>query len=666
MIKIKINNFEFLVKSDISVLEACSYIGINIPRFCYHEILSVAGNCRMCPVEVEKTPKPIASCVFPVLNNMQIYVDTPLVKKARENILEILLLNHPLDCPICDQAGECDLQDQAKVFGGDFSRFFLKKRGVEDKNCGPLIKTIMTRCISCTRCVRFGVDITGAEYLGTLNRGGSTEIGGYISSLFNSELSGNVIDLCPVGALTSKPYAFKARPWEIRINETIDLTDSTGSNIYVNFKESEIIRILPKNNLDINESVISDKARFSYDSAKNQRIQSIFEKSELKSFQNINWQQLLNRIDTLLKSKKKIIIIVDEELDLEGLNALKFFANLYSTQIKLRIINNQNLDNDFVGDFFSNKISEIKEVSMFCFLLSSNLRVESAILNTKLRVKFFNQTFKVVSGGYNFKSTFPTEFINLNLSKIINTFEGKRLDVSKMFLTTKSPMIFIGESLIKRFSKLNTLLSFFKKFMPSTKIFCIKGLCNSSGIDFLNIKALCKKDIQKDEILFAINLSDNISSRRLLFKSKKKFLFDSYGSQLAEMCDYIIPTANSFETEGTYINLENRPQKSLQILSQINQTRSVNNIFNTIGVAFEKSSFLDYINEIVDNSKIFYSIKNLLITNVTLQRVTNQSQVSFYPTKSSFEDFYLKSRNCKNSLTMLKCSQEKRKNTNNF
>jgi NADH dehydrogenase (ubiquinone) Fe-S protein 1 len=289
MLKIKINNLEFLVKPHISVLEACKFLGIDIPRFCYHETLSVAGNCRMCLVEVEKSPKPVASCALPVSNNMQLYVDTPLVKKARENVLETLLLNHPLDCPICDQGGECDLQDQAKLFGGDYSRFFGGKRGVEDKECGPLIKTIMTRCIHCTRCVRFGSEIAGVDFLGTLNRGGSTEIGGYIQDIFNSEISANVIDLCPVGALTSKPYAFKARPWEIRSHESIDLTDSTGSNIYVNFKESEIIRILPKNNSEINKNLISNKARFSYDSVKIQRLQKIFYKNELNNkFEKIN------------------------------------------------------------------------------------------------------------------------------------------------------------------------------------------------------------------------------------------------------------------------------------------------------------------------------------------------------------------------------------------
>ena len=666
MIKIKINNFEFLVKPDISVLEACKYVGVNIPRFCYHETLSVAGNCRMCLVEIEKSPKPVASCALPILNNMQIYVDTPLVKKARENVLETLLLNHPLDCPICDQAGECDLQDQTKLFGGDFSRFFFNKRGVEDKECGPLIKTIMTRCIHCTRCVRFGAEIAGVEYLGTLNRGGSTEIGGYVSSMFNSEISGNVIDLCPVGALTSKPYAFKARPWEIRINESIDLTDSTGSNIYVNFKESEIIRVLPKNNFDINESIISDKARFSYDAVKSQRIQSIFEKSKSKSFLNINWRQLLNKIDELLTSGKRVVVLVDEELDLETLNTLKLFSNSYPNQVKLRTINNQNSENDFVGDFLKNKISEIKEVSRFCFLLSSNLRLESAILNTKLRAKFLDQNIKVVSGGYNFSSSFPTEFVNLNLSKIINIFEGKTTDISKLFLATKSPMLFIGESLTKRFTKLNILLSFLKKVMPTVKIFRIKGSCNSSGVDLLNIKGICRKDIQNSEVIFAINLDDNVLSRSLLSKNKEIFWFNTHGSQLGAMCDFIVPTASSFEIEGTFLNLENRPQKGLRTLSVINELRPVSSIFKAISINYKESTFLNYIKETVDNSKIFSSIKYLLFANTVQQNGKSLSSVSLYPTKPSFEDFYLKGRISKNSLTMLECSQEMRKNTTNF
>ena len=311
MISIKINNIEFLVKKNISILEACKFVGIYIPRFCYHEKLSIAGNCRMCLID--NGIKLVSSCTALVEDNKEIFTDTPAIKKARENIVESLLLNHPLDCPICDQGGECDLQDQAWTVGGHYSRFFFNKRGVEDKDCGPLIKTIMTRCIHCTRCVRFGTEVAGVDYFGTLNRGTSTEIGNYIPKLFDSEMSGNVIDLCPVGALTSKPYAFKARPWELRITESIDLSDSIGSNIYLNFKETEVVRILPKNTIDINENWISDKARFSYDSLKTQRLDTVLEKKD-KNFSKLTWQELLKNFQEIIKSKK-VTFLVDDDLD---------------------------------------------------------------------------------------------------------------------------------------------------------------------------------------------------------------------------------------------------------------------------------------------------------------------------------------------------------------
>jgi len=263
MVKIEINAIEFLVKNNISVLEACKFVGFYLPRFCYHEILSVSGNCRMCLIEINGMPKPMTACALPVLANMKIWLNSPMVRKARENVLEALLLQHPLDCPICDQGGECDLQDQARTYGSDRSRNMFNKRGVEDKFFNTLILGIMTRCIHCTRCVRFNTEIAGNSFLGTLNRGGSTEIGSYHTSL-NEEtfLNGNLIDLCPVGALTSKFYSFKARPWELKSAEAFDLTDGLGCNIYINFKETEIVRILPKINATLNGSIISDKARF--------------------------------------------------------------------------------------------------------------------------------------------------------------------------------------------------------------------------------------------------------------------------------------------------------------------------------------------------------------------------------------------------------------------
>ena len=248
MIPVYVNNNYVLVPQTASVLEACETVGVTVPRFCYHSQLPIAGNCRMCLVEVEKSPKPVASCAMPVTKNMRIFTDTPLVKKAREGVLEFLLLNHPLDCPICDQGGECDLQDQALTFGSDKSRFFEFKRGVSDKNLGPLVKTIMTRCIHCTRCVRFASEIAGVGILGTTNRGKESEIGLYVGELMSSELSGNLVDVCPVGALTSKPYAFSARPWELRSTETLDFSDAVGANVVVELKETEILRVQPKQN----------------------------------------------------------------------------------------------------------------------------------------------------------------------------------------------------------------------------------------------------------------------------------------------------------------------------------------------------------------------------------------------------------------------------------
>jgi NADH dehydrogenase (ubiquinone) Fe-S protein 1 len=236
------------VNSNMSILQACESAKIVVPRFCYHERLSVAGNCRMCLVEISKAPKLVASCAMPVVQNMVVFTDSLVVKKAREGVLEFLLVNHPLDCPVCDQGGECDLQDQTMIFGSDRSRFREYKRAVEDKQCGPLIKTVMTRCIHCTRCVRFANEVIGLPALGTSGRGNSIEIGLYIKKLFTSELSGNIIDLCLVGALTSKPYTFAARPWELKSIESIDTLDAVGSNIRIDIRGYEIMRILPRLN----------------------------------------------------------------------------------------------------------------------------------------------------------------------------------------------------------------------------------------------------------------------------------------------------------------------------------------------------------------------------------------------------------------------------------
>ena len=272
MIEVIIDGNPVQIESGSSILQACESVGINIPRFCFHERLSVAGNCRMCLVEIEKSPKPVASCAFPTMPNMKIFTNSPMVKKAREGVMEFLLANHPLDCPICDQGGECDLQDQSMIFGSDRSRYAEAKRGTMDKNLGPLVKTVMTRCIHCTRCVRFSQEVAGVPMLGAVGRGNAMEIGTYVEAALNTEMSGNVVDLCPVGALTNKPYAFTARSWELRSTPSVDVLDGCGAHIKVDSRVGEVMRVQPRLNEAINEEWISDKTRYAVDGLKRQRL----------------------------------------------------------------------------------------------------------------------------------------------------------------------------------------------------------------------------------------------------------------------------------------------------------------------------------------------------------------------------------------------------------
>lgn len=675
MIKIKINNSEFFVKKNISVLEACKYVGITIPRFCYHETLSVAGNCRMCLVEIAdgRTPKPVSSCTFPVaMEGMQVFTDTPLVKKARENVVEALLLNHPLDCPICDQGGECDLQDQTKTWGSDYSRFFFNKRGVEDKNCGPLIKTIMTRCIHCTRCVRFGTEIAGVDYMGTMNRGTSTEIGSYVSKMFNSEISGNVIDLCPVGALTSKPYAFKARPWELRSNESVDLTDSTGSSTYVNFKETEIVRILPKNNNEINESIISDKTRFSYDAIKTQRLQKLFESSESKNFKNSSWISIFEKLDSLLKKESKVTFVVNSELDFESLQLLSLIENKYSPNVSIRSVD-EKTSNSFTS-WNSDKIKNLQTNSRVGILVSSNIRMESAILNTKIRRKVISQIFDVISLGQHSNLSFPAKFVNLNLNKIFEIFEGKSL-MSKYILKHNSPVFFIGDSFNKRLKGGFSISSFIKQMIPSSIVLDIKKSSNSIGVNYLGFKTISNNCVKNSDVCVAINLDDTVVIRKLLKNSKSKLVWlNSFGSKIATKADFLVPTLTAFESENIFINLEQRSQKTLKTLPGIGDSRDVKKILISLYPEIEKSQIIKnsknsvFFDEIINNPKLFQSLSNKYSKENLFDSkfISQSSLVSNYPLKSSLEDFYRSNSFTKNSPTMAQCSQENRKESNNF
>ncbi|MFN8927217.1 MAG: NADH-quinone oxidoreductase subunit NuoG, partial [Rhodospirillales bacterium] len=324
MPKLTIDGLEIEVAPGTSVLQACEQLGIEVPRFCYHERLSVPANCRMCLVEMEKAPKPIASCAMPAGDGMVIRTNTETVHKARRGVMEFLLINHPLDCPICDQGGECDLQDQAMAYGFDRGRYTEAKRAVKDKNMGPLIKTIMTRCIHCTRCIRFMDEIAGVPELGAVGRGEHMEITNFIEKGIASELSGNLADVCPVGALTHKPYAFTARPWELRKTESIDVLDAVGSNIRIDRRGAEVLRIEPRLNEDVNEEWLADKSRYAYDGLKRQRLDRPYVRID-GTLRAVTWAEAFNAIRARLEgvAGTKVAAIAGDLVDVEATLALK-------------------------------------------------------------------------------------------------------------------------------------------------------------------------------------------------------------------------------------------------------------------------------------------------------------------------------------------------------
>lgn len=674
MISIKINDFEFLVKPNISILEACKYAGINVPRFCYHETLSVSGNCRMCLVEIENLEKPIASCVTEVEEGMSVWVDTPFVKKARENVVEALLLNHPLDCPICDQAGECDLQDQTKTFGSSYSRFFFQKKGVEDKYCGPLIKTIMTRCITCTRCVRYAAEVAGVEFFGTLNRGGDTEIGAYVAKMFESEISGNVIDLCPVGALTSKPYAFKARPWELRLSESIDITDSLGSNIYVNYKETEIFRVLPKNNNDINSSIISDKARFSYDANNNNRINSIYAfSSQKKKFQKLTWPKFFDKIDNVANNEK-INFLVDEKCDLETVSLLKKLSNKYPERVQASLISKTSQNNNLHLSTETNLMNKIDSVEDLFIILGSNLRLESAVLNSRIRFRYKNSLVNIHAMGVVFDENIPTNFVNLSLSKAIEVFEGKSAILSKLFVNSKKPFLIVGENFANRVDNVNNFIRTISNILPETNVVYLSTLCNSVGVASLNIPKYSQK---ASDSVVAVNLDDSTFTRKLFsnLNLKKRLWINTHGSYLATKFDVIVPSLTSFETEQAYINVENRPQKTQKSFASFFNVKSVKDIIMSIfNVDLNKDlsneNYFSHINEMIADGEKYNSLKNSISPfnsiKHSLNSYTNGVLISKYPLKQKIKDFYCTDTFTRNSIIMQECSSEVSKNSINF
>merc|ERR1719187_708841 len=432
-------------------------VGVEIPRFCYHDRLSIAGNCRMCLVEVEKSAKPVAACAMPVMNGWKVKTNSDFTRKAREGVMEFLLVNHPLDCPICDQGGECDLQDQSMAFGSDRSRFtdneFGGKRAVEDKNIGPLIKTVMTRCIHCTRCVRFSSEVAGVEDLGTTGRGNNMQIGTYVEKMLMSELSGNVIDLCPVGALTSKPYAFMARPWETRKTETVDVLDSVGSNIVVIHRTGEVLRIMPRMNEDVNEEWISDKTRFACDGLKRQRLTTPMLKDSSGNLTSVSWEEAIVAVAKMLDSTPgdEIAAVAGGLADAEALMSLKDLMNRLGAEAVCteEIFPDDGTGTDLRSNYlFNTGIAGIEDADLV-LLIGANPRFDAPVFNSRLRKCWIHNELDLALVGPKVDLTYDYEHLGETTDTLKKLADGSH-PFSKKLAAASNPVVIVGSEALQR------------------------------------------------------------------------------------------------------------------------------------------------------------------------------------------------------------------------
>jgi len=450
MPKLTIDGMEIEVEAGLTVLQACEQAGVEVPRFCYHDRLSVAGNCRMCLVAMERSPKPIASCAMPVGEGMVIHTNTPEVRKARNGVMEFLLINHPLDCPICDQGGECDLQDQAMAYGYDRSRYHENKRAVKDKELGPMIKTIMTRCIHCTRCIRFATEIAGVEELGATGRGEDMEIGTYVERALTSELSGNLADICPVGALTHKPYAFAARPWELLKTESVDVHDAVGSNIRVDARGREVMRVLPRLHEDINEEWISDKTRAAVDGLGRQRLDRPYVRRDGKLWA-ASWDEAFAAIAERWRQTtgRRMAGIVGDMVDAEAMTAFKdLMAALECPNLDCRQDGAGIGGGPRAGYIFNTTIAGIERADAL-LLIGSNPRKEASLVNARIRKRWLRGGFPIGVIGERADLTYSYEHLGAGPETLRELAAGRHSFLERL-KAAERPMLIVGMGALAR------------------------------------------------------------------------------------------------------------------------------------------------------------------------------------------------------------------------
>ena len=660
MPKLIVDGVEVEVDPGSTVLQACEAAGKEIPRFCYHERLSIAGNCRMCLVEIEKSPKPIASCAMPAMDGQIIKTNTPMVKKAREGIMEFLLINHPLDCPICDQGGECDLQDQAFNYGGGRSRYDLNKRSVDQKHMGPLIKTHMNRCIHCTRCVRFSEEVAGISEIGAINRGENMEITTFLEKSVDSEMSGNVIDLCPVGALTSKPYSYEARPWELNKTETIDIMDAVGSNIRMDSKGWEVKRVLPRVNEEINEEWISDKTRYACDGLLNNRIDTPYIKVN-GEFKEATWKDVLSYIDKNLENKKTFGGVIGQLVDLETSYAFKkLFKNVFNSQLvdfrqKDILFDTSNE----INYLFNTKINQIDECD-FILLIGTNPRLEATIVNYRIR-KAIKSGCKVYSIGNPGELNYKYKIIGDNLS-IVDDLINDKITESKIFKDSKNPAVIIGESVLNsQISKklINSIKNLLKSKDKLNGLNILHQSASSVGSLFLGLQCENLNDLYNSDVLYLLN-ADEIAFK----KNKNQFVIyqGTHGGENSTLADVILPGAAYSEKDGSFANLEGRVQKSFKASYPPGLAKEDWSIF--LEIAKKRNISIGY-NSFEDLKKNMISEYNMLgrfdrTPEIDYSKVNLETYEKIdFKVKINEIDYYQTNIIARSSKTMMECKLSK-------
>tara|TARA_X000001036_G_scaffold26052_1_gene21707 strand:+ start:10 stop:1926 length:1917 start_codon:yes stop_codon:yes gene_type:complete len=626
----------------------------------------------MCLVEMDKSSKPIASCAMPATEGMNIKTNTALVEKARKGVMEFLLANHPLDCPVCDQGGECDLQDQSLYYGVDKSRFVENKRKVSEKYMGPLIKTQMTRCIHCTRCVRFATEVAGIPEIGAIGRGENMEITTYLEKSMESELSANVIDLCPVGALTSKPYAFEARPWELKKTESIDVMDAVGSNIRVDTYNWEVKRILPRVNNDINEEWISDKTRYACDGLLKQRLDTPYIKINNK-LEKCSWDEAIKIIETKINEidPSEIGGHAGDMVNLENSFAFKkLFKTLGSSNLEFREKKFYINPKDKINYIFNSSIKGIEETDLI-ILIGTNPRHEATILNARIRKVFVEKKIPIYSIGDPGELTYEYKIIG-SKSDDIKRLINKETEISKKILSSKRPIIIIGESAlelksgkyifeeIKKFLKNNNFineewnaLNVLVQNASTVGHIDLKLLSSSNDNNFIFFDKLQKKEFKFLYLLGSDNLNINKNNEFIVYQG-------SHGDRGAELADVILPSAAYTEQNGLYSNLEGRVQEckkaSYPVGDSLEDWKIFNLILKKLGKINELNNFenlrKEVINSIINFSKINDLPKKIVSSN-------NETKSNFYDEEIIVKklDYYYTNSISRASKTMSECRQ---------